>query len=325
MEQFNEKQTQEVQQTPSFSSSFKRDLRYILTQKCNYNCSFCHKEWCDGSEKELLNSDDYLYLYDMVKNTIPLHWVTLSWWEPLLKKNIENILHPLKEKWAFLSMVTNWSLIEKHIQEIWYLDRINISLHTVQQDIYETIVWKNNSVEKVMNNILLIKKIYPDLDVRINSTLLKSYFNNHASSIHNTLNFIQQHNITLKYLELSPKDHPLFVPKHSIIPFLEEQWFTLQKNNNLSRNERTYCSWWAKVILRECSCDFAQNHGLDQNFCKKNNDIVVSPDGKISSCILDTKKIDLYWSIKERNDKKIIKKIRTLQDTNFTYNCCLNK
>lgn len=305
-------------------SWIKRDLRYILTQKCNYNCGFCHKEWCDGSEKELLTVDDYLYLYDMVKNIIPLHWVTLSWWEPLLKKYIENILHPLKEKWAFLSMVTNWYFIDKNIDNIWSLDRINISLHTLQQEIYETIIWKNVSIEHILSNILLMKNTYPNMDIRINSTLLKDYFTS-PIYIEKILDFIQQHNITLKYLELSPKTDHRFITNSSIIPFLEKKWFTLQTNFHTSKDENTYVSWGAKVSLRKCACDFVKTHWLDQNFCKQNNDIVVSPDGKISSCIIDTKKIDLYWSIKERNDEQIIKKIITLQDPNFTYDCCLNK
>jgi len=298
----------------------QRDLRYVLTQKCNYQCSFCHKEWCDGSEKELLTADDYAYLYSLIKSQIPIHWVTVTWWEPLLSKDIKNILSSLKERWAFLSMVTNWSLLQNHINEIWFLDRINISLHTFQQEIYETIIWKNVSVDHIINNILTIKNTYPQLDVRINSTLLKTYFDT-PSYIDKILSFIKKENITLKYLELSPKSNPLFVPNQSLVPFLEKQWFILQPNTAISKNEKTYSLWWAKVLLRTCACDFAENHGFDQNFCKQYNDIVVSPDGKVSSCILDTKKLDLYQTIKQKNDEAIIK---ALKEPTLRYFCCLD-
>jgi len=56
----------------------QRDLRYILTQQCNYQCSFCHKEGCDGDEKSLLDSDDYAFLFSVAKESLGIHKTTFS-------------------------------------------------------------------------------------------------------------------------------------------------------------------------------------------------------------------------------------------------------
>lgn len=71
-----ENQTQILAQTPLFHTS--RDLRYILTQDCNYACGFCHKERMEGNEKSLFTPQDYAFIYETARQSIPIKGVTLT-------------------------------------------------------------------------------------------------------------------------------------------------------------------------------------------------------------------------------------------------------
>lgn len=79
------------------TNGYTRDLRYILTQKCNYHCTFCHKEGCDGTEKTLLNANDYAFVFATAKDHLGIHKATLSGGEPLIRADIHSITKKLHD------------------------------------------------------------------------------------------------------------------------------------------------------------------------------------------------------------------------------------
>ena len=40
-----------------------QELRIIVTQACNYNCYFCHREGLTKMKKNMLTAEDIGYLY----------------------------------------------------------------------------------------------------------------------------------------------------------------------------------------------------------------------------------------------------------------------
>lgn len=100
-----------------------------VTKQCNARCSFCDY-WKTGKEDRM---DDYLPL---VKKLSPIH-VSITGGEPLLRKDIANIIRKLKEgDFVYLSLITNGRLLtpEKAV-EIWDagLHQIGISLDFLDQ------------------------------------------------------------------------------------------------------------------------------------------------------------------------------------------------
>ena len=95
-----------------------------VTKQCNARCSFCDY-WHTKKEDRL---EDYLPL---VKKLSPLH-VSITGGEPLLRKDIADIIRRLKEgDFVYLSLITNGRLLtEEKALEIWRagLHQIGISL-----------------------------------------------------------------------------------------------------------------------------------------------------------------------------------------------------
>ena len=44
-----------------------KELRLIVSRRCNYDCYFCHGEWVEKGTEEVFSSDDYKFLVDFCK------------------------------------------------------------------------------------------------------------------------------------------------------------------------------------------------------------------------------------------------------------------
>lgn len=297
-----------------------RDLRFIVTQDCNYDCTFCHKERMEWNEKQLLNAQDYKFIYKTWKQNIPLHWVTLTGWEPLTRPDIKNILQELKEENAKITMISNWAILWKREWIADFLDRLSVSLHTTNQELYESITNTKTKVEKVMEHIRLLKKKYPNLDLRINAALVENTTAK-TEEINKMLDFVKDQELTIKYLELSPPYSKWFFKRERIIPLLEKKWFEESKDEE--RKEKIFRKWKATVTIRRNMCKLVQEEKLNQEYCKNNGDINISPDWRISPCLADQKKFWIYEIVKERDENKLgeIFKQATAKETN--YKCSL--
>lgn len=273
----------------------------------------------DGNEKALLNATDYGFIYESARDGIPLQWVTLTGGEPLIRKDIYEILTELKRKHAFVTLVTNGSLLSKKADVLPLIDRLNISLHSTNQELYQSITGSHTNVQCLMNDIRSIKKKFPAIDLRLNATLVEwTTMNPHE--IASMLSFVKDNDLTIKYLELSPRWAEGFVPTTALIPFLMREWFVATPTE---RGETIYTFGNAKVILRTLMCSLVQDNGLNQEYCKENADINISPDGKISSCIYDQKKIWIYKIVKSRDKTQLSDAFVRATHQSTHYDCCV--
>ena len=74
-----------------------KELRLIITRKCNYDCYFCHGEGVEKNAKEEFNSDDYEYLVDFCKRKYGWNTVTITGGEPLVRNDILDIVQKIKK------------------------------------------------------------------------------------------------------------------------------------------------------------------------------------------------------------------------------------
>ena len=97
------------------------DIRISLTDKCNFRCTYCMPKSVYGREykflprSELLNFEELQFL---VQELLPfgLKKVRLTGGEPLLRKDIEHLVHLFRELSDDLdiAMTTNGVLLNKH-------------------------------------------------------------------------------------------------------------------------------------------------------------------------------------------------------------------
>ena len=272
----------------------KRDLRYILTQKCNYQCSFCHKEWCDGSEKNLLQAHDYEFLFSTARDVLWIEQVTLSGGEPMMRKDIGKITQELSDAGAHLTMVSNGALIAKKPEVMKDIQTLNLSLHTTDQQLYTNLTWSHTQVQALIHDIAEIHEHYPHLQIKLNSAIIQQQNTPDTDDFAYKMELASRYGWKLKYLELSEENIPGFVNLETFQKDLLKNGFILDYQ---TPRQGIYRKNDVEVITWRVFCSEAKQTKDPQWYCKQYNDIYVTPDGYLSTCPIDIKKIDAYDAI----------------------------
>lgn len=280
-----------------------RELRLVLTQKCLQNCLYCHREGLSGEEKELLNPSDYRFIFKAVKEVIGIDRVTITGGEPLLRKDIGEIIKLLKIEGAKIKLITNGILIYKNINIIPYLEDISISLTTLDSKNHRKI-HRSSGLTKILRGINNLNKIKAKTRVRLNVCCVKG-INDNKQTIKNLINFAQKHGLVIRFIELLNSPKNLFMPIEKIIKILDSLGLQLigeSKERKLYKNEKGVF-----VELQRCPCRNVELTSDIGYFCKLKNDIFITPDGKIKPCMLKNGgRIDILDIVKNRDYQLLI-------------------
>jgi len=194
------------------------DLRISVTNSCNYNCFFCHREGHIVSGDEMTPEEIGRLVGILSRHGIK--FVKLTGGEPLVRKDMEEIIsqirrHPVEE----ISMVTNgWFLAERAcaLKEAG-LDRVNISLHSLRRDTYKRITGVDG-LDRALKAV--DKAIECDLmPVKLNMTVLKGI---NEDELWSMVEFSAKKGIAVQMIELLNMDPSLAKFYYNLSSFEEE-------------------------------------------------------------------------------------------------------
>lgn len=114
-------------------------LRISLTQRCNFNCFFCHREG-ESNPKGEMTVEEIEAIVE-ASSSLGVKKVKLTGGEPLLRGDIADIVERISPYVEEVSMTTNGSLLEEKAGELKEagLSRVNISLHSRRRDVFKMI------------------------------------------------------------------------------------------------------------------------------------------------------------------------------------------
>jgi cyclic pyranopterin phosphate synthase len=118
-------------------------MRISLTQQCNLNCFYCHREGLPPSDSEM--SVDEIESIVKLGSTLGINKVKLTGGEPLLRKDVTDIVSGISAHVDDLSMTTNGTLLKAKAVELKEagLARMNINLNTLDPRVYRKITGKD--------------------------------------------------------------------------------------------------------------------------------------------------------------------------------------
>lgn len=287
-----------------------RELRLIITSDCNYNCYFCHLEGINRKNidyTKLLNSEDYGFLFNVFRDNYNNSNITITGGEPLLRKDILDIVKNLKKNLANIIIVTNGSLLDRFQEEFYkYIDRINISLHSTNPEVYNKVTVLGN-LDKLMDNIFELRQKNSGIELRLNVALVDNV-NFSEKEVNNMVELATKHNLSIKFIELYPKTTHGFVP----LKYLEDILKNSIKAEFISNKNRqiTYTKNGKYFILTKIFCANAADLGemICSKFCKSNQDFFITPDGGIKTCMNTNNIISIYDSVKNKNKTLLLSK-----------------
>ncbi|MBE5821487.1 MAG: radical SAM protein [Clostridiales bacterium] len=294
------------EKTDMLSYLKQKTIRLILNQECTYNCKFCHKEGIKDNREELLNYEDIKYMFKIFNKKYELKEVHLTGGEPLLRKDLKEIITSLKNEGAKVKITTNGYLLKDNMWIGEYVDELILSIHSIDKKEYEKISGVKGAYEKVLEAIRELRYKYPTLKILINTVLIKGV-NDKLEDISELVKFAISIKSDLKFIELYPNTIENYYSIDNIIPKITHMGYK-KKKGNFRKN--TYVKENHNIHLQRCTCSQVAL-GTDKNIsCKNNNDIFISQDGKVNLCRNTDECIDLYNNIKNREDEELGKKIK---------------
>lgn len=155
-----------------------KSINFEIIDICNLRCSMC-----DIWKNKVKNT---ISVFDIEKITDSKHFsidtnITITWWEPLLHPEIKEIFQIIHDKWLQVhTLSTNWVLYNKLEELLMYciykdieIPNIHISIDGMEEahDLQRWIKW---SFMKSIDTIILLKKSYKNINIKIKYTITKN-------------------------------------------------------------------------------------------------------------------------------------------------------
>jgi cyclic pyranopterin phosphate synthase len=256
-------------------------LRITLTNRCNVNCLYCHHDGMVKSKDEM--TADELYTICKVAKKIGVKKIRLSGGEPLLKKDIVEIVQKIASlDFKDISMTTNGILLEKYAQDLKDagLDRVNVSLDTLNRETFEFIT-KKDYLEDAKKGILKAVEVgmYP---VKINMVIMKDINQN---EIDDMFEFCKEHDIVLQLIELIESencdDDKFSADYHYKLDDIEKELADIANEVH----ERKFMQGRKKYYIDGGEIEVVKPVD-NATFCANCSRLRITPDGKIKPCLL---------------------------------------
>ena len=229
-------------------------LRISITNRCNVNCIYCHHDGMLDSSSEM--TPDEIYEICRIAKKLGVEKIRLSGGEPLVRPDIVEIIEKVNSlDFKDISITTNGIFLDKYAKDLFDagLDRVNVSLDTLNEETYKMIVGKN-VLQRVKDGIVesCAVGLYP---VKINMVVMNNINND---EIMDMFEFTKHYPLAEfeKYLAEIADDI-------RVRPFMQDR-----KKYFIDGGE-------IEVV-----------HPVDNtNFCKNCTRLRITPEGKIKPCI----------------------------------------
>ncbi len=270
-------------------------LRVSVTLRCNHSCVFCHMEGIKGGSKlKELSPGDYGFLSSSLRK-LGVRNYKLTGGEPLIRRDIVDIISEIRPKAYEVSIVTNGSLLKHYAKGLAEagLDRMNVSLHSLREEVFNKITGGRlkpvlEGIDEALNYGHIIKLDYVFL--RWNSQEFRSL-----------IDYATQKGLDINIIELIPigmdqeKYSELVASVDPVMSYLERISVRIEVNPFQNR-PIYYLPQGNKAIV-------IKGYG-NPYLCAGCTRLRMTPDGKFKTCIFINNNLVSAWDhIKNRDEE----------------------
>ncbi|MBR9681662.1 MAG: GTP 3',8-cyclase MoaA [Candidatus Altiarchaeota archaeon] len=255
------------------------NLRLAVTSRCNLKCFFCHHEGYTPNICSAPITEGEMDIADIVRvvevaSKYGLTRVKLTGGEPLLRKDLLQIIGEIKKVDGIgeVSLVTNGTFIESQLGALKEVSRVNVSLHTTREAVFEKITGKNLH-SKVVRGIK--KLVEMKIPVKVNMTVIK---NLNEDEVPDMIALAKELKTDLQIIEYhsNKMSDSLNFDISAIQQWLEQH---SHKTSELRDNRRR------KFKVEGVNVTLVRPR-FNPDFCKHCHRLRVTPDGKFKPCLL---------------------------------------
>ncbi len=283
------------------TDNFNRDhtyLRIALTDNCNFRCTYCMP--CEKIKLlppgQLMTADEVITIAKHFSDQ-GVNKIRLTGGEPLLRKDVKEIITGLGRLPVELMITTNGTLVHQYLDTFHSagIRQVNVSLDTMDRAKFQTLT-KRDAFITVWSNInLLIKNGF---SVKLNVVLMKGINDNEITDFIKITSCLP---VSIRFIEF--------------MPFNGNQWEKgrvisaeniLQKAviNNLQFEQLPGRSGETSVNykLKNAAGTFGIISTMSKPFCAGCNRIRLTADGKMKNCLFSALETDLLTPLRSNQD-----------------------
>jgi len=281
------------------------NLRISLTQKCNLNCVYCHREGQILSSASVEMTTDEVVRIARIAVSLGISCVKLTGGEPLLRYDILDVVKGIAKLRGLrdLSMTTNGNnlvSLAKPLRKAGLM-RVNVNLPSLDEKTYG--VLNGGNLREVLDGVRVAVKagLYP---VKLNMLVLKGV---NEKEIPHMIAFAKHTETILQLIELEPVNiDDLFYSRYfysleGVEAELKEQALEVKTRGDM-QNRRIYFLPKVKVEVV---------HPIENTeFCARCTRLRVTSDGKLKPCLMrNDNLVDVLMPLREGADDNEIKQL----------------
>ena len=250
-------------------------LRVSITSKCNLNCFYCHNEGQSGHEAEM--SVELIIRIINKAASLGVRKVKFSGGEPLVRKDFEEMLTGLP-KLKNVSATTNGVLLSKRAEGLKAagLDRVNISLDTLNPDTYAKICRCSSNIHQQV-----LDGVYAAVDagltpIKLNMVMLEGV---NSGELNDMISFIKRFdgNVILQMIEPMDFSNDGLLMEMDIIKKELESRASSVIERKMHRRKKYMVDGVEIELVKP----------IDNSvFCANCNRLRVTSDGRLKPCLL---------------------------------------
>ena len=285
---------------PVLIDSFGRThtyLRISLIDTCNFACTYCfigskpHKQ----AQHHLMQADEIETLASIFVS-MGINKIRLTGGEPLLRKDVPDILSRLQKFDSELTLTTNGYLLDHHIDALKAagVKSLNVSLDTFQPERFKKITGFDGS-EKVLHHIHLL--LHEGFDVKLNVVLMRGQNDDEALDF---IRFTKDLPVHIRFIEYMP-----FSANHwqqDVMISSEELLDRIQMHFDIIKLEDDVHDTSRKYKVTGYAGDFGMISTVTEPFCEGCNRIRLTADGKLRNCLFAQTDTDLLTPLRSGED-----------------------
>jgi cyclic pyranopterin phosphate synthase len=284
-----------------------KDLRISVMDTCNYRCPYCMPadKFDDNYQflkpQQRLSFDEITRIVEIFAN-FGVNKIRLTGGEPLLRKNLPQLIRQLKNIQGIkdVALTSNGQLLKPQLPALIDagLDRVNISLDTIDPDLYHQMSGYKGKLDVVMAAIEAAR-VSPLKSVKLNCVVQKGVNDDQIIPL---LAKFQNTDVVVRfieYMDVGNKNdwHETHVFNFmDIIQIIEKEW-------NIKAVDPNYKGEVAsRYKYRDYPGEIGFITSISKPFCSDCSRARLSADGKLYTCLFASEAFDLKKHLRTEND-----------------------
>lgn len=271
------------------------NLRVSVTDRCNIRCFYCMPEQVQFLPRKDVLSFEEIERVVRVFASLGINRIRLTGGEPLVRAEVWKLVSILKGIVGIeeISMTTNGVLLADQAERLRTagLDRLNISLDTVDPKVFEKIT-RRQGLDKTLAGIEAAQQA-GFKKIRINAVSIVGLT---ESEIVPLARFARDHDLELRFIEFMPLDGDEAWESDQVLSGKKVRQIIESELGHLELAERTKPSQPAiDFRYREGQGTVGFINSVTEPFCGHCDRLRITANGKIRNCLFS----DAEWDIKQ--------------------------